>query len=119
MKRYGFALVLLLAGCAGVTAHHDTKGEQMLKDGIKNYEEGNYREAVASLQGALDSGLPDKAGQVTAHKFLAFTYCITSRGTLCREEFSKALALDPKFDLAPAEAGHPIWGSVFRSVKRK
>ena len=23
----------------------------------------------------------------------------------------------PKFDLEPAEAGHPIWGPVWRSVK--
>jgi len=25
--------------------------------------------------------------------------------------------VDPTMDLAPAEAGHPIWGPIFRAVK--
>ena len=29
----------------------------------------------------------------------------------------KVLALDNKFDLTPAEAGHPLWGPVFRNLK--
>jgi len=27
--------------------------------------------------------------------------------------------LNPSFDLTPAEAGHPVWGPVFRSAKSK
>jgi hypothetical protein len=37
----------------------------------------------------------------------------------CRDEFRKALDLDPSFDLRENEAGHPIWGPAFRSVKAK
>ena len=59
---------------------------------------------------------PDR---VKAHKYLAFIACVSSQQLTCREEFGIALELDPKFDLAPAEAGHPIWGPVFKSVKAK
>jgi hypothetical protein len=37
----------------------------------------------------------------------------------CREEFRKALTMDPSLELSPAEAGHPVWGPVFRSLKGK
>ena len=126
MTKYRIALmILLLTGCAGVTPSQgfkfgqvlESKGVHQLKDGIKSYEDGSYREAVGELQGALDAGLSDP-DKVTAHKYLAFTYCISHRETLCREEFTKALTIDPKFELTPAEAGHPMWGTVFRSVKR-
>ena len=40
-----------------------------------------------------------------------------SRTSACRAEFRKAFEADPAFDLTPAEAGHPMWGPVFRSVK--
>ncbi len=116
MKPYWIVL-LLLAGCASVAFQPEPKGVPMLDEGIKSYKEGRYREAVTDIQGALDAGL-SKNDQVKAHKFLAFTYCVSRRETLCREEFGKALAIDPEFDLTMAEAGHPMWGSVFRSVKR-
>jgi hypothetical protein len=35
----------------------------------------------------------------------------------CRDEFRAALDIDPSMQLEPAEAGHPVWGPVFRSVK--
>jgi hypothetical protein len=51
---------------------------------------------------------------------MAFSYCVTSRQTLCRQQFEKALKIDPAFDLAPGEKGHPLWGAVFdRAKKRK
>ena len=125
MARYWIVLILLLTGCAGVTPSQgfkfgqmlESKGVHQLNDGIKSYEDGSYREAVGELQGALNAGLSD-SDKVKAHKYLAFTYCISHRETLCREEFTKALTIDPKFELTPAEAGHPMWGTVFRSVKR-
>ncbi len=44
-------------------------------------------------------------------------HCAGNRVVPCREEFRKALTVDPELELAPAEAGHPIWGPVFKSVK--
>ena len=94
-----------------------SKGEQELATGIKSYEEGEYKTAAKQLQTALDLGLDVKRDQATAHKYLAFIICKSARDKSCRDEFQKALDADPNFELAPAEAGHPIWGPALKSVK--
>jgi hypothetical protein len=43
--------------------------------------------------------------------------CVSGREKVCRDEFRKAIEADPAFALAPAEAGHPVWSQVVRSVK--
>lgn len=93
-------------------------GEASLAAGIKHYEEGNYAQAQRLLQASLAEGLPSRASQARAHKYLAFIYCVTDRTPQCRQEFNHALAADPKFTLSAAEAGHPTWGPVFRSVSK-
>jgi Tfp pilus assembly protein PilF len=113
------ALVTLVAGCAAGGGGLFGKGnaEQSLNTGVQQYEDGNYQEAGKNLQAALDAGLSEKSDQVRAHKYLAFIACVSDREKQCRSEFLIALQLDPGFDLKPSEAGHPIWGPVFRSVK--
>jgi Tfp pilus assembly protein PilF len=115
------ASVLLLGGCASspmqaVKTAFESKSEQTLSAGIAAYQEGKFAEAAKSIQNALDLGL-GTADQVRAHKYLAFIHCISGRERQCRAEFRKALDIDPRMDLEPAEAGHPTWGPVFRSVK--
>ena len=117
-----------LAGCASgplkdigskISEVVEPKAEKDLAAGIKLYEDGDYRRAAKLLQESLDGGLRGAADQASAHKYLAFTYCVTSRERQCRDEFRKALDADPAFDLDAAEAGHPVWGPVYRSVKAK
>ena len=84
---------------------------------MKSYEDGDYRSAARQLQSALSLGLPAFADQATAHKYLAFIACASGRQRACRDEFRKAFEADGNFNLTPAEAGHPVWGPVFRSVK--
>ena len=91
--------------------------QQELAKGIRSYEDGDYKSAALQLQAALNFGLAVPAEQAQAHKYLAFFQCVSNRVQVCRDEFRKAFAADPAFDLAPAEAGHPIWGPVFRAVK--
>ena len=91
--------------------------EQALDKGIKSYEDGEYKIAAKQLQVALDIGLDTKRDQAKTHKYLAFIVCVSGREKSCRDEFQKALDADPKFELEPAEAGHPIWGPALRSVK--
>lgn len=93
------------------------KAEQDLATGIRHYENHNYTEASRNLQASLDAGLASKSDQVKAHKYLAFIHCVSARERQCRDEFRKALKIDPAFELEPAEAGHPNWGPVFRSTK--
>lgn len=94
-----------------------SKSEQELANGIRSYEEGEYKTSAKQLQAALDLGLEAKRDQTLAHKYLAFITCVSGREKPCRDEFRRALDADPNFELAPAEAGHPIWGPVLRSVK--
>jgi len=93
------------------------KAHQELNSGIASYENGAYKTAARQLQSALALGLNDGASQARAHKYLAFMHCVGGRQRQCREEFSKAFAAEPNFDLSPAEAGHPTWGPVFRKLK--
>jgi Tfp pilus assembly protein PilF len=92
------------------------KAQIWLATGLRQYDEGDYTASLRNLQAALNLGL-DEADRVRAHKHLGFIHCTSNRERACREEFRKALAVDPALDLAPEEAGHPIWGPVFRSVK--
>ena len=72
-----------------------------------------------TLRNAQQMGLEDKRDQVIAHKYLAFIHCVSGREQQCRDEFKKALTIDPAFELTPAEAGHPVWGPIFRGEKAK
>ena len=113
------ALVGLLAGCAsGPAKVFEGKANQALSAGIDAYNEGKYPDAVKSLQSALNQGL-SVSDQVKAHKYLAFTHCVSGKERLCREEFRKGLDINPNLELESAEVGHPIWGPVFRSVKTR
>lgn len=127
MPTIRLALVLFLtanlsAGCASSSFRdlflNRTAGSSYLEEGIRNYEEGNYRTSARRIQYALEEGLtrPDR---VKAHKYLAFIACVSGQQLTCREEFSIALELDPSFELDAAEAGHPIWGPVYKNVKAK
>ena len=95
------------------------QAERDLSAGIRAYEEGQYKTSAQRLQEALDGGLAFTTDQVTAYKYLAFVHCATGRTQQCRDEFRHAFALDPAFELTKAEAGHPTWGPVYRSVKNE
>lgn len=119
------ALVALtaLGGCATgpgkeISRIFERKGDPQLQQGIKNYDDGRLQQASANFQAALDAGL-NEAEQVTAHKYLAFINCVSKRERQCRAHFTSALEIDPAFDLGPAEAGHPMWGPVFRAAKAR
>ncbi len=92
------------------------RGEAALAVGLKQYENGRYAESLKNLQTAIGQGLSD-GDRVNAHKHVAFIHCAANRERACRDEFRRALRVNPAMELAPAEAGHPIWGPIFRSVK--
>ncbi len=93
------------------------RAELSLNNGLKQYDAGSYAEAMNNFLVALDSGVLPPAQQLIARKHMAFIQCVNSRELACKEEFEKAFQLDPKFELLPAEAGHPTWGPIFRLVK--
>lgn len=122
----GGLTVLLISGCQGMhpfscdaSQANGTPTDKKLNYGVLSYEEGNYQASITALQSVLDTGLSGKPEQVKAYKYLAFIQCVSGREAMCRDYFKKALEIDPNFNLDSAEAGHPIWGPAFRSVKSK
>ena len=123
------ACLALLAGCASGPASEipnpfaalfqRSKAEQALSAGIKQFEEGEYADATKSLQSALELGLAGDSNRIKAHKYLAFIHCVSGRQRPCRDEFGKALEINPSMELEPSETGHPIWGPEFRSAKAR
>jgi len=101
-----------------------TPGERALEEGIALYDAGNFNGAIKRLRGANeiwnDATSPAAtANKVAAHKYLAFSYCVTKRSALCRQQFVDALKLDPAFTLEPAEKAHPMWGPQFERAKKQ
>jgi hypothetical protein len=91
-----------------------TPGQQKMAEGIKEYDAGNYPQALVSLQMALDKGLQNKTDQIRTHKYLAFANCLKNDAKQCRAEFHAIFGLDRKFQLSPSEAGHPAWTKIYK-----
>ncbi len=126
------AATMIFAGCAvpptatsGPTPEDSAKQQRLerannnINDGLKAYDAGAYDDAMRNFLLALDSKLLTQPQQLNARKHMAFIYCVSNREANCREEFERLLGIDGKFELSPAEAGHPVWGPVFRNVKNE
>lgn len=110
-------LIALLAGCAQLQQFLSfSKGRSALSEGIRLYDDGQHAAAAKSLESALDQGLNDRE-RGNAYKHLAFIHCSNGRTAACRDEFRKALTVDATLELEPAEAGHPVWGPIFKALK--
>jgi Tfp pilus assembly protein PilF len=122
-------LTAVLAGCAtppppapapaapsGLAELMERTAERALIEGIRLYDEGQYPAAEAALKRALQAGLASTRDQATAHKLIAFVACTSAREAECEAAFRAARSADPGFELAKAEAGHPMWGPVYRRV---
>ena len=94
------------------------RAQAALQQGLQAYRDGKYTLSEAQLRIAVKEGLDDGADLANAHKHLAFIYCTTQRQALCSESFRSARRADPSFKLTRAEAGHPMWGKVYRRALR-
>ena len=116
------ALIVLLTACAqtppqqGLSDLSALPGEKALLAGIHAYQEAQYDKAEKSLNEALAAGFTVKKDAALANKYLAFIYCTSSRVDACKQAFRAARAADPSFALSRSEAGHPLWGPVFKEV---
>lgn len=116
---------LLLAACASAPAPAPTglaelmerPGERALVEGIRAYDDGQYPQAEAALRKSLAAGLASPRDRASAHKLLAFIFCTSERLAECEAAFRAAQAADPAFALNRSEAGHPLWGPVYRKVQ--
>jgi hypothetical protein len=95
----------------------DRPAERALLAGLRAYDDGQYAESESQLKRALDGNLRSPRDRAAAHKQLAFIYCTSGRTGQCELEFRMALRSDPGFTLTRGEAGHPMWGPVYKRVK--
>lgn len=128
VQRSSFVLATLVAvggliSCAqpqpapvGVMDISDRPAEKALMTGLRAYDDGQYPEAEKQFGIALENGLVSPRDKAAAHKYLAFIYCTSQRTGACEVEFRAAKEADPKFALNKSEAGHPMWGPVYRKV---
>ena len=93
------------------------RDDNALREGIALYHDGEFNAAIKRL-GSSDMNGGSTRNRVSALKYTAFSYCVTGRPAPCRQAFERALRLDPTFDLAPGEHGHPLWGPVFTKAKQ-
>jgi Tfp pilus assembly protein PilF len=115
--------VALLAGCSaprppatGLAELMERPAERALVEGLRAYDDGQYPQAEAALQRALAAGLASGRDRASAHKLLAFIACTSERLAECEASFRAARAAEPGFALNRSEAGHPLWGPVYRRV---
>lgn len=121
-------IAALLAACAAappaapsnpaptVTELMQRPAERALIEGIRAYDDGQYPVAEGHLRRALSASLPQPRDRANAHKLLAFITCTSERLADCATHFTAARAADPEFQLTRSEAGHPVWGPVYRRV---
>lgn len=117
------ASAALLGACAqappapaGLMDVAERPAEKALLAGIRAYEDAQYEQAEGQFKTALQAGLASPKDRAAAHKHLAFIYCTSSRERECEAEFRMARAADPAFALSRSEAGHPVWGPVYKRL---
>ncbi|MBK9443507.1 MAG: TssQ family T6SS-associated lipoprotein [Comamonadaceae bacterium] len=92
--------------------------EKNLVIAITSFERGEYTKSMRLLSPlTTDPSLATNA-RLKAMKTLAFSQCLTGAVVACRGTFERAFKLDSKFDLAPAEHGHPVWGPQFERARK-
>ncbi len=124
---FAVSLAVLLAACvqAPVAKPAETLGlmdiseqpaEKALLAGLRSYDDAQYVEAEKHLNDALSVGLASGKDRAAVQKYLAFIYCTSRREALCEAAFKAARAAFPAFVLSKSEAGHPIWGPVYKRL---
>ena len=120
------AVLALLCACAqtpppaptGLLDVAERPAEKALLAGIRAYDDAAYPEAEKQFRTALGAGLASPRDRAGAHKYLAFIACTSNRIAECEAEFVAARQADPAFALGKSEAGHPVWGPVYKRVQR-
>jgi hypothetical protein len=101
-------------GLLDVTAR---PAEKALLAGLKAYDDAQYEIAERQFKEAIAVGLASPRDRAEAHKRLAFIECAAGRLDPCEAEFRLARQADKTFALDKAEAGHPVWGPVYKKLQ--
>jgi len=116
-----------LGGCGSVPtsdgvptrppAGEPSEGRRQIERAIAAFEQGRFPESTRLLQETPELLAEPVAVRAQALKWLAFNHCVAGRRNACRRAFDALLVLEPAFELAPAESGHPSWGAEFDQAR--
>ncbi len=95
-----------------------TAARDDLKESIDAYNAGDYNGSLKTILDSKTIWITDNDIQLEALRYSAFDYCLTNRANQCKQQFEKALRLDPEFDLRRGEKGHPLWEPAFDKAKK-
>jgi hypothetical protein len=116
--------VWLVAACVqapqapvGVVDVMARPAERALLAGLKAYDDAQYESADRLFREALAAGLASPRDRAEAHKRLAFIHCAAGRLADCETDFKLARQSDSNFALDKSEAGHPVWGPVYKKLQ--
>ena len=121
------ACAVFLHGCAqvppakpveplGLIDISERPAEKALLSGLRSYDDAQYAEAEKHFNEALKVGLASNKDRAAAQKHLAFIYCTSRREAQCEAAFKAARSALPSFTLSKSEAGHPLWGPVYKRL---
>ena len=123
MRALLLGAALAITGCAqldtGAGAAVNAEARSELDAGIALYDKGDYVGAIRSLLTAKEIWRAPVDTKIIAQKYIAFSHCLLERPEPCKQSFRDLLRLKPDFELAAAEAGHPLWSAAFRQAKRE
>lgn len=112
--------IILCAVFVGFSFSQQVSGDSLLKmlERAKlYYNNGEYENAIKQLESALlYLKQLNQTEQVEAYKYLAFSYVAFGDKEKAKEQFKKALLLDPKLELDPATVSPKII-KVFEEAK--
>ncbi|APX77780.1 hypothetical protein LMG6001_00466 [Achromobacter insolitus] len=104
----------LLAACASTPSPQAVEALQQVRD---EYAASRFGAVVRTVATSDALATAPTAVRVEALKLQAFSYCVTNYRQLCEDSFVRILQLQPSFQLAPNEAGHPQWGPAFQAAQ--
>ncbi|MEO0185077.1 MAG: tetratricopeptide repeat protein [candidate division WOR-3 bacterium] len=117
LKQICLSLCIVLVG---FSFSQQVSGDSLLKMLEKAklfYNNGEYENAIKQLEDALQYLKQlNQSEQVEAYKYLAFSYVAFGDKERAKEQFKKALLLDPKLELDPATVSPKII-KVFEEAK--
>lgn len=111
------SLMFLLAALAACASTPSPQAASALQQARDEYAASRFGDVVRTVATSDALNTAPASVRVEAYKLQAFSYCVTGYRQLCEDSFARILALQPAFDLAPNETGHPQWGPAFQAAK--
>lgn len=122
-----FIMLTVLAGCAtsGVTTPAPramstaTQSElDAMAELRTTYSAGRYGDVIREVSRSNILAQAPMDIRIESMKLQAFSYCLTKHRVLCEDQFRRMLKVDPNFELASAERGHPQWQPAFDAARQ-